>query len=83
MLDILLECRGDGGKIHLASHLEAEEVAVEIDAFLHQLVVNDRGVKAFHIQLALTVPESETVDGQRAFGVVEVVEASGVGGDGS
>ena len=47
-VDVLFEGHGNGGEIHLSSHLEIEKVAVEVDTLLEQVVVDDVGVELFH-----------------------------------
>ena len=47
-IEIFVECLRQGGKIDLTSHLEIEEVAVDIDAALHQVVVDDVCIEIVH-----------------------------------
>ena len=54
-IHIFLEILHKGGKVHEASHLKIKEVAIQVDATLHQVVVDDGRVEVFHEVLAATV----------------------------
>ena len=52
---VLIERHDKTGKIHLAAHFEIEEIAIEVDAALHQIVVDEAGIKRPHEVLAPAV----------------------------
>ena len=78
---ILLEGSTYGGEIHLTGHAEVKEVAVHTDTFLETAVIDDGGFKVVHGVLFPVFLQQEVLDGQGAFGLVEVVEILDVGLD--
>ena len=53
-------------------HLEIEEVAVDVDATLHQIVVEKRRREVFHEISASAVAIKRTVETHHAFQIIEV-----------
>ena len=70
--------RDKASKIHLACHLEVEEVAVNVDAPLHKVVVEDGSIKAVHTIASSPITINGVVEVKLAFEVVDV-EAFQVG----
>ena len=75
-----VEHRHQVSEVHQASHLEIEEVTVDIDAPLQQVVVEDGGSEIVHRIAATTVFIDCGLEIQRAFKVIDV-EAGHVGHD--
>ena len=72
MVHVFLEHREHFGKIHLARHLEVEEVAVHVDATLHQVVIHNGGGEFIHEIASTAVAIHRAVDAHLAFQFVEV-----------
>ena len=60
------------GEVHLAAHLEVEEVVVDVDAALHEVVIHDAGVKRLHGVGATAVVIHRAVKMQGPFQIVDV-----------
>ena len=75
-----IESGHQAGKIHLAGHLEIEEVTVNVDTAHHQVIVEDGGIKSIHIVGATAVAVNSIVDMERTFKVVKI-KARQVGHD--
>ena len=56
---ILVQYGHEAGEVHLTGHLEVEEVAGDIDAALHEVVVEDGGIEIIHDIAASAI----TIDG--------------------
>ena len=68
------------GKIHLACHLEIEEVTVNVDFPLHKVVVTDGCIKVIHFITSSPIAINGVVEVELAFEVIKI-ETSQVGHD--
>ena len=72
VVDIFIERHHQAGEIDLSRHLEIEEVAVQLDAALHEVVVDNRSIEILHLVTASAIDVNGAVDLHRAFQIVEV-----------
>ena len=71
-VSIFVEGHHQASEVHLARHFEIEEIAVHIDAALHQVVVDNGAVEFLHEEATLAIDVSCAVNPHHALQFIEV-----------